>query len=107
MIIGFPSSLGENHRIMENFDLDKIRFDLKLDIAVEGTHNRSVIVDGWKSSTHGVIDWDISPEFHLPCSLCCPLCALFLSFLSLESIVEFEFEWWKIRFLYSSFNMCR
>ena len=33
MTIGFRASLRETHRIMENFELDKILFDLKLDIA--------------------------------------------------------------------------
>ena len=74
---------------METFELDKIRFDPKLDIAVEGTHEDSVIIDSWKSSTHDVIDRSTSLEVHLPWSLCRPLCALFLSFFSLKSIVEY------------------
>ena len=106
--IGFQVSLRGTHRIMENFELDKILFDLKLDIAVEGTHKGPVIADSCKSSTHDVIDRGISPESHLSCPMCRPLCALFLSFLSLESIieylnlywfllsVEFEFERWQI-----------
>ena len=100
--------------MMENFELDKILFDLKIDIVVEGTHEGSVIIDSWKSSTQGVLDLDISPEFHLPRSLCRSLFALFWSFLSLASIVEylnfywflssveFQFERWQIRFFLPS-----
>ena len=117
--IGSQVSLRGTHRMMKNFELDKILFDLKLDIAVEGTHKGPVIADSCKSSTHDVIDRGISPESHLSCPMCRPLCALFLSFLSLESIieylnlywfllsVEFEFERWQIHLLPSSSSMCR